>query len=202
FHKNWIDNHKNDPEQLTYSKAMDALFKSLREIINRSSDIPKIWKANELLTTCEASINIFYRKCPLQYADVYNKEDTTSSCSSDDLLDRCGFGIHNKEDTTSSCSSDDLLDPKDKENNEILLNIVNINGNENELERHAEETIQHNGKIWIVAFYDIIDLTPGSNSAFMRFLPNDAVHEMKQFGSEELQSAPDNVKELIVKFVK
>ena len=56
FHKNWIEAHKNDPEQLTYSKAMDAFLKSLRAIINRSSDLSKIWKANELLVSCQASI--------------------------------------------------------------------------------------------------------------------------------------------------
>ncbi|CAG8770684.1 1125_t:CDS:2, partial [Cetraspora pellucida] len=90
FHKNWFETYKNDPEQLTYSKAMDAFFKSLRAIINRSSDLPKIRKAKELLDSCQANM--------------------TSSYPSDDLLDRYGFGIHNKEDTTSSCPSDDLLD--------------------------------------------------------------------------------------------
>ncbi|CAG8588819.1 11869_t:CDS:2 [Rhizophagus irregularis] len=37
-------------------------------------------------------------------------EDTTFSCPSEDLLDRCGCDIHNKEDATFSCPSDDLLD--------------------------------------------------------------------------------------------
>ncbi|CAG8717291.1 7439_t:CDS:2, partial [Acaulospora morrowiae] len=290
FHKNWVNVHKNEPEQLTYRKAMDTFFKSLRAIINRSSDLPKIWKANELLNSCQAS--------------------TISTYPSDDLLDRCGCGIHNKEDTTFSCPSDDLLDrydiliafflcplcqnknqrkagsnmdnlwldigktlkekninsleipikkgpnelkqrldfeTEDKENtvggsykrrrteggnlehsdNENFLNAVKSNDNENELERQAEETIQYNGKMWIVgntkinirdvltewqkrigrpradlAFYDIIDLTPGSNSDFIRSLPIDAMYEMKQFGSEEQQTVTDNVKELIIKFIK
>lgn len=53
-----------------------------------------------------------------------------------------------------------------------------------------------------LAFYDIIDITPGSNSDFIRSLPNDAISEMKQFGSQEEPSAADDVKELIVKFIK
>ncbi|CAG8438357.1 10814_t:CDS:2 [Dentiscutata heterogama] len=94
FHKHWIETHKNDSEQLTYGKAMDAFLKSLRAIINRSSDLLKLWKANELLLTVA----------------VHSKEDMTFSHPSDDFLDRCGVGIHNKEDTTFSCPSDDLLD--------------------------------------------------------------------------------------------
>ncbi|CAG8468459.1 10808_t:CDS:2 [Ambispora leptoticha] len=90
--------------------------------------------------------------------------------------------------------------------NENFLNTVKNNDRENELERQAEETIQYNEKMWIVgnmkvnvrdaltgwqkrkdrprtglAFYDIIDLTPRSNSDFIRFLPIDAMYEMKRF---------------------
>ena len=53
-----------------------------------------------------------------------------------------------------------------------------------------------------LASYDIIDITPGSNSDFIRSLPNDAIHEMKQFGSSEQLVVADNVRELIVKFIK
>ena len=57
-------------------------------------------------------------------------------------------------------------------------------------------------EIFSLAFYDIIDLTPGSNSEFIRSLSIDAMYEMKPFGSEEQQSVTDNVKELIIKFIK
>lgn len=53
-----------------------------------------------------------------------------------------------------------------------------------------------------LAFYDIIDVTPGSNSDFIRSQPNDAIYEMKQFGSSEEPSIANDVKELIVKFIK
>ncbi|CAG8729971.1 17906_t:CDS:2, partial [Funneliformis caledonium] len=112
-------------------------------------------------------------------------------------------------------------------NSENFLNNEKSTDNDDELERHAEETIQYDGKIWIVgntkinvrdaltkwqkrkdkprtdlAFYDIIDITPGSNSDFIRSLPNDAIHEMKQFGSSEQLVVADNVRELIVKLIK
>ena len=114
FHKNWIDVHRNEPEKLIYSKAMDALIKSLRAIINRSSDLSKIWKANELLAKCQAS-TFFVQEMSSAVifqltAVVHDKEDTTFSCPSEDLLDRCGCDVHNKEDATFSCPSDDLLD--------------------------------------------------------------------------------------------
>lgn len=53
-----------------------------------------------------------------------------------------------------------------------------------------------------LAFYDIIDLTPGSNSDFIRTLPIDAMNDMKRFGPEQHLSVTDDVKELIVKFIK
>ncbi|CAG8738828.1 1926_t:CDS:1, partial [Cetraspora pellucida] len=49
FHKSWIDSHRGNVEKLTYSKATDALVKSLQAIVQRSSDISKIWKASSLL---------------------------------------------------------------------------------------------------------------------------------------------------------
>ncbi|CAG8495739.1 5479_t:CDS:10 [Gigaspora rosea] len=73
FHKNWIDSHRGDVEELTYSKAMDALVKSLQAIVQRSSDISKIWKASSLLADLRAN--------------------TTFCCPSEDLLDCCGSDI-------------------------------------------------------------------------------------------------------------
>ncbi|RIB01908.1 hypothetical protein C2G38_2229324 [Gigaspora rosea] len=58
FHKNWIDSHRGDVEELTYSKAMDALVKSLQAIVQRSSDISKIWKASSLLADLRARSDI------------------------------------------------------------------------------------------------------------------------------------------------
>lgn len=74
---------------------------------------------------------------------------------------------------------------------------------DDELEVYAKETIRDDGTKWIVcgtdvrdaltkwkqekarprtdlAFYDIIDMTPGSNSDFARLLPNDAVREIRK----------------------
>lgn len=53
-----------------------------------------------------------------------------------------------------------------------------------------------------LAYYDIIDITPGTNGDFIRSMPNDAMHEIMLFGSTEQQSVTENVKELIVKFIK
>ncbi|KAF0436357.1 hypothetical protein F8M41_004715 [Gigaspora margarita] len=104
----------------------------------------------------------------------------TFSRPSDDLLDRCGGGVRNKEDTTFSCPSDDLLDryeTEDKENpagssykrqrtegenmehsdNKNFFNTVKYDDNENELEKQAEQTIQYDGKIWIVTKINLLD---------------------------------------------
>ncbi|CAI2194383.1 3174_t:CDS:10, partial [Funneliformis geosporum] len=49
FHRDWIRTYEENDENLTYSKAVDTLAKSLREIANKSSDPAKIRKANNLL---------------------------------------------------------------------------------------------------------------------------------------------------------
>ncbi|CAI2196303.1 3114_t:CDS:2, partial [Funneliformis geosporum] len=45
FHESWAHNYKNDYEKLSYDKATDSFFKSLRAIANKSTDIEKVRKA-------------------------------------------------------------------------------------------------------------------------------------------------------------
>ncbi|RHZ73776.1 hypothetical protein Glove_229g147 [Diversispora epigaea] len=133
-----------------------------------------------------------------------------------ELKQRLDFETEDKENTVGGSYKRRRTEGGNLEHsdNENFLNAV-------------KKTIQYNGKMWIVgntkinirdvltewqkrigrprtdlAFYDIIDLTPGSNSDFIRSLPIDAMYEMKQFGSEEQQSVTDNVKELIIKSIK
>jgi len=78
FHRDWIRTYEENDENLTYSKAVDTLAKSLREIANKSSDPAKIQKANNLL---KVSI------CPYMENVLCNN-----------LLDNCGCpqqGRHN-----------------------------------------------------------------------------------------------------------
>ncbi|PKC02044.1 hypothetical protein RhiirA5_364464 [Rhizophagus irregularis] len=240
FHKNWIDVHKNEPEKLIYSKAMDTLIKSLRAIINRSADLSKIWKANELLAKCQnqnhrkAGSNI--DKLWLCVEKTFQEKNINAGTNCIQLVSCEGVNISNVGDKRSLATpiTDKHLDKEnsykrrreDLDNVNFLYDEKNTN-EEDELEKHAEETIQYNGKIWIVgstkinvrdaltkwqkrkdrprtdlAFYDIIDVTPGSNSDFIRSQPNDAIYEMKQFGSSEEPSIANDVKELIVKFIK
>ena len=55
-----------------------------------------------------------------------------------------------------------------------------------------------------MAFYDIIDITPGSNSDFVQSLPNDAVQEMKQSKTVPTLSMVnvDGMKNYIMDFIK
>ncbi|KAF0500566.1 hypothetical protein F8M41_020282 [Gigaspora margarita] len=95
-----------------------------------------------------------------------------------------------------------------------------------EFESDVYETIR-NGKTWIIhgtdvcdelekwkqgksrsctdlAFYDIVDITPGSNSDFIRSLQNDVVEEMKQskqFTKPKMDNA-DGMKDVIIKFTE
>ncbi|CAG8443336.1 2060_t:CDS:10 [Dentiscutata heterogama] len=59
FHKSWFDSHRGDVEELTYSKATDAFVKSLQAIVQRSSDVSKIWKASSLLADLRASTFLY-----------------------------------------------------------------------------------------------------------------------------------------------
>ena len=55
-----------------------------------------------------------------------------------------------------------------------------------------------------LAFYDIIDITPGSNSDFVQSLPNDAMQEMKQsktFPTPNIDNV-DEMKNYIIDFIK
>ncbi|CAB4493085.1 unnamed protein product [Rhizophagus irregularis] len=229
-------------------KAMDTLIKSLRAIINRSADLSKIWKANELLAKCQIVMNQNHRKAGsnidklwLCVEKTFQEKNINAGTNCIQLVSCEGVNISNVGDKRSLATpiTDKHLDfeTEDKENSykrrredldnvNFLYDEKNTN-EEDELEKHAEETIQYNGKIWIVgstkinvrdaltkwqkrkdrprtdlAFYDIIDVTPGSNSDFIRSQPNDAIYEMKQFGSSEEPSIANDVKELIVKFIK
>ncbi|CAG8741144.1 3584_t:CDS:2, partial [Acaulospora morrowiae] len=104
--------------------------------------------------------------------------------------------------------------------------ISNEERSNDELDAYVNETIQDGNK-WIVcetdvrdlliiwkqekprprtdlAFYDIIDITPGSNSDFVQSLPNDAVQEMKQsktFPTPNMDNV-DEMKNYIIDFIK
>ncbi|CAG8635626.1 10015_t:CDS:2, partial [Paraglomus occultum] len=96
-----------------------------------------------------------------------------------------------------------------------------------ELELHAEESIRGDEEKWIMGdtdlhdaltkwkqkkvwprtdlgFYDIVDVTPGSNSDFVRSLPIDIVHEIRQ--SKSLPTIKmddtDTMKQYIIDFIK
>ncbi|CAG8637744.1 9534_t:CDS:1 [Ambispora leptoticha] len=56
FYKNWIRIYEEDYENLIHGKAVDALAKSLREIINKSPEPTKVQKAKKLL---KASICLY-----------------------------------------------------------------------------------------------------------------------------------------------
>ncbi len=59
-------------------------------------------------------------------------------------------------------------------------------------------------KIFSLAFYDIIDITPSSNSDFVQSLPNDAVQDMKQsktFPTPNVDNV-DEMKNYIIDFIK
>ncbi|CAG8815930.1 22767_t:CDS:2, partial [Gigaspora margarita] len=110
-----------------------------------------------------------------------------------------------------------------------LAEIDNIRKKErknDEFESDVYETIR-NGKTWIIhgtdvcdelekwkqgksrsrtdlAFYDIVDITPGSNSDFIRSLQNDVVEEMRQskeFTKPKMDNA-DGMKDFIIKFTE
>ncbi|CAG8514446.1 16072_t:CDS:2, partial [Racocetra fulgida] len=89
----------------------------------------------------------------------------------------------------------------------------------------AKETIRNDGNKWILcgidlqealtkwkqvkvrprtdlAFYDIIDITPGSNSDFLRSLPDNAVHEIKQLIPSPTPNTNNEMKDYIIEFIK
>ncbi|CAG8668600.1 13076_t:CDS:2 [Funneliformis caledonium] len=49
FHESWAHTYRDEYKKLSYDKATDAFFKSLRAITNKSSDIEKVRKAGFLL---------------------------------------------------------------------------------------------------------------------------------------------------------
>jgi hypothetical protein len=55
-----------------------------------------------------------------------------------------------------------------------------------------------------LGFYDIVDITPGSNSDFVRSLPIDIVHEIRQLKSLPTikMDSTDNMKKYIVDFIR
>ncbi|CAG8819769.1 32883_t:CDS:2, partial [Racocetra persica] len=53
-----------------------------------------------------------------------------------------------------------------------------------------------------LAFYDIIDITPGSNSDFLRSLPDNAVHEIKQLIPSPTPNTNNEMKDYIIEFIK
>ncbi|CAG8722325.1 11998_t:CDS:2, partial [Gigaspora margarita] len=149
---------------------------------------------------------------------VRNKEDTTFSCPSDDLLDRYVpyyyfafieyyikwvLETEDKENPAGSSYKRQRTEGENMEHsdNKNFFNTVKYDDNENELEKQTEQTIQYDGKIWIVTKINVY-ITPGTNGDFIRSMPNDAMHEIMLFGSTEQQSVTENVKELIVKFIK
>ncbi|CAI2171182.1 3253_t:CDS:10 [Funneliformis geosporum] len=96
----------------------------------------------------------------------------------------------------------------------------------NGLDKWAKETLQRNGE-WLVgnkkvnvhdllvlwqnekkrphndlACYDIIDITPGTNSDFVKNRPKDELEEMKKYGSPVPDIDNSDIKELIMKMVK
>ncbi|CAG8589392.1 10615_t:CDS:10 [Ambispora leptoticha] len=111
---------------------------------------------------------------------------------------------------------------------EIVLGdfISNEERSNDELDAYVNETIRDGNK-WIVcdtdvrdllvkwkqakprprtdlAFYDIIDITPGSNSDFVQSLPDDAVQDMKQsktFPTPNVDNV-DEMKNYIIDFIK
>ncbi|CAG8625310.1 7151_t:CDS:10 [Ambispora gerdemannii] len=108
---------------------------------------------------------------------------------------------------------------------EIVLGdfISNEERSNDELDAYVNETIRDGNK-WIVcdtdvrdllvkwkqekprprtdlAFYDIIDITPGSNSDFVQSLPNDAVQDMKQSKRFPTPNV-DEMKNYIIDFIK
>ncbi|CAG8533239.1 10765_t:CDS:2 [Dentiscutata erythropus] len=163
------------------------------------------------------------------YAQLVSCEGVTI----ENIGDKQSFETQIKE---GSSQSKQRLEIEDKENHRTTYkrqrmehldnaNVFNTDDNEYELEKQAEQTVQYNGKMWVVnkinvrdaltkwqkqmgrsrtdlAYYDIIDITPGTNSEFIRSLPNDAKRVIMRFGSTEQQSVTENVKELIVKFIK
>ncbi|CAI2191016.1 17188_t:CDS:10 [Funneliformis geosporum] len=114
----------------------------------------------------------------------------------------------------------------DEASKDCLRDVKRMDNEDDELEVHAKETIRNDGKKWIIcgtdvrdalskwkkktrprtdlAFYDIVDVTPGSNSDFIRSLPKDVVHEIRQ---SKLLPAPvidnaDGMKQYIIDFIK
>ncbi|CAJ0630250.1 16587_t:CDS:2 [Entrophospora sp. SA101] len=102
-----------------------------------------------------------------------------------------------------------------------------MDNKDGELEVYAKETIRNDGKKWIIydtdvhnsltkwkqervqprtdlAFYDIIDISPGSNSGFVQSLPRDVVHEIRRSKSLSTPNMDniDGMKDYIIDFIK
>ncbi|CAG8561278.1 8812_t:CDS:2 [Funneliformis mosseae] len=75
-YRDWIHIYKENNKNLTYSKAVNTLVKSLRKIANKSSNSAKIQKAKNLL-----NVNI----CPYMENVLCNN-----------LLDNCGCSQQEK----------------------------------------------------------------------------------------------------------
>ncbi|RUS23770.1 hypothetical protein BC938DRAFT_474650 [Jimgerdemannia flammicorona] len=70
FHQCWIDLYRDLPNRLSYERAIDYLIKSLRAIIETSSDSGKVNKAVNILEKAKVTYSIFFKvvlPCELQY---------------------------------------------------------------------------------------------------------------------------------------
>ena len=56
FHRFFIEKNKDRPERLEYKRAADKLNKSLRSIVNTSSNVDTIRKALKLQETAKVSV--------------------------------------------------------------------------------------------------------------------------------------------------
>ena len=59
FHRSWIEKHNDRPEKLAYKIAADKLTRSLRDIVNSSSDVDAVRKALSLQEKANTKASIF-----------------------------------------------------------------------------------------------------------------------------------------------
>ncbi|CAG8719218.1 2383_t:CDS:10 [Funneliformis caledonium] len=160
----------------------------------------------------------------------YEEEDEDGASSSASKKARKEFSA-GQENPTSNVYSElahQIIPRTDSsESSKVINDEERMVKNDEELELYAKESIRDDEEKWIVCgtdlcneltkwkqkkarprtdlgFYDIVDITPGSNSDFVRSLPIDVVREIRQ--SKHCQQLKmddtDGMKKYIVNFIK
>ncbi|CAG8561490.1 14197_t:CDS:10 [Funneliformis caledonium] len=215
----WQESRESD-EIETYWQTVRA-----KTAINIAKSHHKLQKVSQITVNLLCGEELPRKRVRLD-DEVFSSSDDHEDYEGDDIINsQTVYKAEEQEaENSSGNESENGDDYQNDEASKDCLRKVPMDNEDDELEVHAKETIRNDGEKWIICgtdvrdalskwkkkpdraltFYDIVDVTPGSNSDFIRSLPKDVVHEIRQ---SKLLPAPvidnaDGMKQYIIDFIK